>query len=139
MSIDWIQCTTRLHSSLGCILLSKPKEVFCYGLSFLLFELDSFIIDTKDGAHAKVDPSCKYLSERAFRGNTQLVHVKLCEGLESLGNTAFRDCSSLKRINIPSTVKVVGENAFRGCKQLRVVGLRNGLERICDGSFVDCC
>ncbi len=141
MSIRWIRCNNRMHSFSGSIrgfAFDKPKEVFGTGLSIFLSFIDSFIIlDTGNGTHVKV-PSCKFLSERAYRGNTQIVHIRLCEGLESLGSKAFRDCSSLKRIDIPSTVKVVGEYAFRGCKQLRVVELRKGLERICNGSFVDC-
>ena len=142
MSIHWIQCNNLLHSFSGSIrgiAFDKPKEVFRTGLSIFLSLIDSFIIAvTENGTHVKVDPSCKFLSERAFRGNTLIVHIRLCEGLECLGSKAFRDCSSLKRINVPSTVKVVGEYAFRGCKQLRVIELRKGLERICDGSFVDC-
>ena len=144
MSIHWIRCNTRpLHSflrSIDFIALIKQIDVVNFGLSALLSSLDNFIIivESGKGTHVKVDPSCKYLGERAFRGNTNVVHVQLSEGLESLGSTVFRDCSSLKRINIPSTVKVVGKYAFRGCKQLRVVGLRKGLERIGDGSFVDC-
>ena len=62
----------------------------------------------------------KSISASCFLGNSNLMDVVLCEGLEKIYTKSFKDCTSLEKLIIPSTVNNISEDAFDGCDKLIV-------------------
>ena len=91
----------------------------------------------RDITHLRIDPSVKVIGRWAFWHCTQLVEVKLCEGLERIEEHAFRGCKSLKHMHMPSTVKEIDEKAFYECEHLVEVELCPGIEKIGFQAFDD--
>lgn len=74
----------------------------------------------------------------AFKNNTSLREVVICDGVEVIETGAFRGCSSLERVCIPKSVRKIGLFAFEGCASLKTVELPDTLEFIGAGAFRDC-
>lgn len=53
-------------------------------------------------------------SENAFKGNTDILAVQLCDNITEIPENAFMGCSSLIIVT-NSSVKTIGNNAFNGC------------------------
>ena len=67
--------------------------------------------------------SMKYVSDRMFKGCSQLEVVRLPDSLLSIGADAFDGCSSLQEIIFPSTVHTIESRAFYGCASLKEIRL----------------
>ncbi len=52
------------------------------------------------------------IGDGALKGNTNLVSVKVSEGILDIGASAFEDCTSLSSITLPSTTIHIGEKAI---------------------------
>jgi hypothetical protein len=88
--------------------------------------------------HGSVSPSVAVIPTEAFRRCTDLIEMKLCDGLRSIEDRAFEGCFSLERISIPSTVEIIGPLAFNCCGRLIDVVLCEGLQQIQQSAFVMC-
>ena len=59
------------------------------------------------------------IADGAFEG-TDVIEVKLNEGIKSIGKRAFAKCKYLKNINFPKSLNKIGDEAFYDCDQLNV-------------------
>ena len=64
------------------------------------------------------------ISERAFKGNSNLGSIVLPDSIDSIGNNAFRDCTNLKTVTFPDSLTRIGTAAFYNCSNLDNVELK---------------
>ena len=57
----------------------------------------------------------------AFYGFSELLTLKIAEGITTISNTAFQRCSNLSKLELPSTLNAIGTNAFGDCNNLKHV------------------
>lgn len=69
---------------------------------------------------------------------TEMLHVKIADGVTSIGKNAFEEFSSLTSVEIPGSVTSIGEDAFRECYQLTDIQLPKGVECIGKMAFYSC-
>ena len=71
------------------------------------------------------DGSVKYnvvgIGRGAFYGFSELLTLKIAEGITTISNTAFQRCSNLSKLELPSTLNAIGTNAFGDCNNLKHV------------------
>ena len=70
--------------------------------------------------------------------STQLIHVKIPEGLTEIGARAFGGCNGIESVEIPEGVKIIGKQACSTCHSLRTVRLPASLEEIRAYAFEAC-
>ena len=58
------------------------------------------------------------IAKDAFKGNQNIVEVKISENVATISNAAFQNCSNLKLLDLPSTLTSIGDWAFNGCTHL---------------------
>ncbi len=64
------------------------------------------------------------ISNKAFKGNTNIKKVTGGANIKSIGKSAFQGCTKLKNVNITSAnLKTIGNKAFYNCKKLSKVTL----------------
>ena len=74
----------------------------------------------------------------AFEDNTDLVSVRICDGVREIEWSAFEGCSSLKTITIPQSVDTIGDFAFEDCSSLTDIELPDAVTKICMFTFARC-
>lgn len=57
----------------------------------------------------------------AFYGFSELITLKIAEGITTISNTAFQRCSNLSKLELPKTLNAIGTNAFGDCNNLKHV------------------
>lgn len=77
------------------------------------------------------------MADNAFENRTDIVRVKIGNGITSIESCAFRKCS-LTSITIPNTVTIIGDMAFYNCENLKIVTIPNGVASIGDYAFSGC-
>ena len=88
--------------------------------------------------------SLNRIGRRAFSGCTNLVEVRLNEGIVSISSYAFSDCNSLSIINLPLSLRTIGSNnygegnAFSGCISLESIEIPEGVSEIPIKTFAGC-
>ncbi|MCR5160117.1 MAG: leucine-rich repeat protein [Prevotella sp.] len=70
----------------------------------------------KDGVTYKVTT----IGNKAFKGS-DVVWVKLPEGVTKIGDEAFANCSHLTHVTLPFTLKSIGTKAFYGANVLKYI------------------
>lgn len=75
----------------------------------------------------------------AFDGKSQLLSVKVPDGITSIGEKAFNGCSRITEFNFGEELESIGSYAFGGCSQLSVdLKLHASLEVIRSNAFQSC-
>jgi len=88
--------------------------------------------------------SLKIIGRRAFAGCTNLVAVRLNEGIEAISSYAFSGCNSLSKINLPISLSCIGMNSygegcvFSGCISLKSIEIPVGISEIPRETFSGC-
>ena len=59
------------------------------------------------------------IADNAFE-DSDIIEIKLSEGIKSIGKRAFANCKHLKKINFPKSLKKIGDEAFYNCSKLNV-------------------
>ena len=73
-----------------------------------------------------------------FRGLTNLIDVRLPNGLTELSESLFADCLSLETLTVPDSVIKYGSRVFRSCINLKTLHNSNNLTTIGDFCFENC-
>ena len=79
------------------------------------------------------------ISERAFKGNSNLESIVLPDSVDSIGMNAFRDCRNLKTVTFPDSLVRIGTADFYNCSSLDNVELKEvPIMYINDYAFYGC-
>lgn len=122
----------------GCINFGTAEDYFNYSIATVNNEKCAIIL-YYSGRQPEVSVpefinygNTKYpvrvIAHSAFFNNTDIVSIKLPNGLKSIKRDAFRYLDCLTTINIPSTVEFIGENAFMGCFRLKATTIPASVE-----------
>jgi hypothetical protein len=81
-----------------------------------------------------------FISDYAFRNNTNLVTVTILSKVKSIGIGAFADCSNLTNVFISadSELVIIPDFVFQNCSKLKGIVLPNNIEIIGMQSFENC-
>ena len=83
-------------------------------------------------------PACvEVIADGAFEGS-DVMEVKLSEGLKKIGACAFANCKDLQTVNFPESLRLIGAEAFLNCISLSNVTIPNGVMKIEERSFGGC-
>lgn len=91
-----------------------------------------------------VPSSLKRIGRRAFSGCTNLVEVRLNEGIGAISSYAFSGCISMSTINLPRSLSSIGMNnygegsVFSGCISLESIEIPEGVCEIPRKTFAGC-
>jgi len=116
------------------------------GLEFTLINGTEYEVSGKGQATGDVVIPATYrkkavtsVGEKAFFNASDVLSVKLPDGIRSIGAFAFANCSYLEKIELPDSVTELGESAFSGCRALSgTLTLPEGLTSIPKGAFAYC-
>ena len=78
------------------------------------------------------------IGDDAFRGNINIEHVFLHDGIRIIGNYAFGLCSNLKQVVLSKNLWLVGHHAFAGCTSLNAIELPDSITTIKHFAFDSC-
>lgn len=98
------------------------KYIIITGIGDYVGETDITIPGTIAGYKVKA------IGEGAFKNNTDLVTVKIEEGVEEIREKAFYGCSSLTAVYFPGTINRTDKTSFEGTK-IQVVHYNGSKER----------
>ncbi len=76
---------------------------------------DGAFQDRTNILYLKIDEGISWIGESAFWGCKSLEQAVLPEGLVTIGERAFANCEGLQQFVIPSTVRDIQAHAFMGC------------------------
>lgn len=76
------------------------------------------------------------IGDSAFKDNTFIKTVTICDGIKIIGFDAFAFCCNLTRINIPNSIEKIGSGSFYYCQQLERVDI-NDISAWSQIEFVD--
>lgn len=70
-------------------------------------------------------PECvQAIGDEAF-AESDVIGVRISEGLVKIGSRAFANCSDLSIMNLPKSLRIIGEEAFVNCSKLEIEVLQN--------------
>ena len=98
------------------------KYIIITGIGDYVGETDITIPGTIAGYKVKA------IGEGAFKNNTDLVTVKIEEGVEEIREEAFYGCSSIKTVHFPGTLNRMDKTSFEGTK-IQVVHYNGSKEK----------
>ena len=78
------------------------------------------------------------IDDGVFSNNSQLIKVRISEGVKYIGNSVFYKCSNLKSIDLPNSLEKIDEYAFYGCEKLTNIMLPKSLSFIGEKAFCSC-
>ena len=68
--------------------------------------------------------------ENGFFDCTNLVSVRLGEGMESIASDTFYGCSNLRNVDLPDSMKSIGSGAFYDCSKLAEINFSSNINEI---------
>lgn len=78
------------------------------------------------------------IADNAFKGNTNIVGVKLGIGIYRIGKYAFANCTSLNNFNACNAPVFIDNRAFAGCSMLNSFFLGTAIEKFGSSVFESC-
>lgn len=78
------------------------------------------------------------IGSNAFSNCTQLLSVKMDEGITEIGNSAFYGCTCLNSLILPNSITTIGESAFTDCKSLVSIHIPALLNKVGNEAFSSC-
>lgn len=78
------------------------------------------------------------IGDYAFRDCSNLINIKLPEGITNIGSNAFIWCSSLENIELPESLTSIEANTFYNCSSLKSIKLPEGITNIDSFAFYRC-
>lgn len=119
---------------------SALEKDYRFGMS----ESDCIILEYM-GDDAAVDIPTSYdgypvtgISERAFRGNTDITSVTVPVGVTFIDREAFQECWKLQSVSLPESLEIIGVKAFYNCRELSEIDLPDGLTTLRFHAFMNC-
>lgn len=97
---------------------------------------DEAFKDTKNVHYLTVPGEIKYIGKSAFE-NSFLVEISFTN-VEEVSDRAFKGCTQLSKVNIGSATTLIGNEAFYGCSSLSSVTFPYSVGEIGHGAFADC-
>lgn len=91
-----------------------------------------------DIVSVKIPEGVKRIGAEAFMLCSELETVELPEGLEFIGDEAFEICEKLSSVNLPDSVTEIGGLAFERCGSLKSINIPAGIREIKWGAFAGC-
>ncbi len=61
---------------------------------------------------------------KVFKGNSNIVTLKIGENIKTIDDEAFLNCSKLQKVWLPSSLESIGNKAFNGCKSITRVSTK---------------
>ncbi|MBR2376523.1 MAG: leucine-rich repeat domain-containing protein [Clostridia bacterium] len=111
--------------------LGNSENLYLYLESAIPQEMSGTVIINKD---------CKFISENAFYGCSNLTKVEIPNSVISIGKSAFVYCSKLSNaiFEEDSQLTKISEELFRSCDNLTEISIPKGVTSIGKGSFENC-
>lgn len=78
------------------------------------------------------------IADKAFLGCTQIVEIRIEDGVKEIGSNAFGNCSGLSNITIPYGVENIGSSAFYNCFKLEKIIIPISVRSIGSYAFWGC-
>lgn len=78
------------------------------------------------------------IGRAAFKNNTAITAVHICEGVRVIGKQAFFGCTSLTRVLTPDSIEEICTSAFSGCVSLAKFHLGGGMKKYGKDVFESC-
>jgi hypothetical protein len=77
--------------------------------------------------------------DREFRGDREVTHVTVADGVTEIKQLAFQGCKGLTNLSflVGSVITTVGEGAFAGSGIINLLGMEN-VRKICEAAFIEC-
>ncbi len=81
------------------------------------------------------DGTATSIADEAFTDQTDLVELRIGEGVTTIGDSAFIEATSLTTLTLPNSLTRIKDYAFSGASSLTSLTLPNSLARIDDHTF----
>ena len=78
------------------------------------------------------------IDNEAFKGDTMIRTLILCNGIKEIRNSAFFGCNSMMYISLPNSLEKIGESAFEKCTILDNVVIPEKVNTIDKYAFAYC-
>lgn len=88
--------------------------------------------------YLSLPPSCRTVKEKAFMYCSDMLTLKLNDGLKFIENSAFNGCRGLTSLILPPSIKFIGREAFAQCQGLKEITVGKDIETIEFGAFARC-
>jgi hypothetical protein len=122
------------HSSLLCNTL-----FVCLTIIMSTNFSSSFTWFCRSATHIWIDNNVKFIPDKAFYENHELVEVILSEWcLQEFWDEAFACCSSLQKIDIPKGLLSIGNGTFSNCQLFSTICIPSKVTSIGIVTFVEC-
>lgn len=86
----------------------------------------------------RIEQGVTSIGAHAFSNCSSLMNVSIPDTVTSIGSYAFSDCSSLTKVIIPEAVRGIASYVFSGCSSLAEVEMPEELTRIGFCAFLNC-
>ena len=97
-----------------------------------VIEVESFII--RDNIQIPVT----IIDNNAFKDNSKVEFVEICQGIKKIGDKAFSGCDQLRDVIIPNTVETIEKAAFSCCSSIVSIDIPDSVTSIGSGVFFGC-
>ena len=74
----------------------------------------------------------------AFRGQSDVISVKIPDTVTIVGEGAFQDCFNLESVTLPKKITAIHSYTFQGCENLKEITIPSGVTYIGIEAFADC-
>lgn len=78
------------------------------------------------------------IPSNAFKDSSNLINLRLEEGVLEIGNNAFENCTGLSSLELPASLTKIDYRAFKGCTGFTELDLPTSVEFIGQSAFENC-
>ena len=134
---------TKKHRLMRAFALSFSLLLaFGFGASVAAQTEGTNVLDTYQGPGEDVVISdtlgITEIGSNAFQYNTDIVSIRIPEGVIAIDDYAFSGCSNLTSITLPNSLETIGEGAFYGCSSLTSISIPEEVKAIENYTFSGC-